>query len=155
MSDYRDRDKNGFRKVIRIAGFVVLGILGAAVIAFLFGFFVMLLWNWLMPSIFGVREINFWEAFGFVLLIKLLFGGENGINVKNISQENRRKKHGDVCYKTKAEDMPWQEELKTWKPDGSAENWKYFDSYWKKEGRKAFDSYIRKIVEGQKNDDSI
>ena len=33
------------------------------------------LWNWLLPSIFGLRQITFWEALGVLLLSRILFGG--------------------------------------------------------------------------------
>lgn len=33
------------------------------------------LWNWLMPSIFGLRMITYWEAMGLLVLSKLLLGG--------------------------------------------------------------------------------
>jgi len=36
---------------------------------------VMLLWNWLMPEIFGLPELSFLQALGLFLLCKLLFGG--------------------------------------------------------------------------------
>lgn len=39
-----------------------------------FGECVMLLWNWLMPEIFGLPTINFWQAAGLLLLCKILFG---------------------------------------------------------------------------------
>ena len=38
-------------------------------------FIVMSLWNVLMPSIFAVRAINFWQALGLLVLSKILFGG--------------------------------------------------------------------------------
>ena len=34
---------------------------------------VMLLWNWLMPTIFGLTTINIWQAGGLILLCNLLF----------------------------------------------------------------------------------
>ena len=40
-----------------------------------FGAIVMLLWNWLMPSIFGLGAISFWQALGLLVLCRLLFGG--------------------------------------------------------------------------------
>jgi hypothetical protein len=40
-----------------------------------FGFVVMELWNALMPQIFGLRALTFWQALGLLLLAKLLFGG--------------------------------------------------------------------------------
>ncbi len=42
-------------------------------LAFLFGLVVMALWNWLMPGIFGIRPIAYWEAWGLVLLAHILF----------------------------------------------------------------------------------
>lgn len=36
---------------------------------------VMELWNLLLPEIFGVRAISFWQALGLLVLSKLLFGG--------------------------------------------------------------------------------
>jgi hypothetical protein len=40
-----------------------------------FGFVTMHLWNWLMPTIFGLRPIHFAQALGLVILGKILFGG--------------------------------------------------------------------------------
>lgn len=53
---------------------VVWGI--AVVLAFVlvFGLFVQLLWNWLMPAIFGLRPITYLQAIGLLLLIRVLFG---------------------------------------------------------------------------------
>jgi hypothetical protein len=39
-----------------------------------FGEAVLHLWNWLMPTLFGLRTINFWQAIGLLLLSWLLFG---------------------------------------------------------------------------------
>lgn len=46
-----------------------------AVFIAVFGGIVMLLWNWLMPGIFGLPTIGFWQAAGLLLLCKILFGG--------------------------------------------------------------------------------
>ena len=35
---------------------------------------VYLLWNWLVPTIFGLPEISFIQALGLIGLVKLLFG---------------------------------------------------------------------------------
>ena len=63
---------------LRIAGLVVLGVIGAALFALVFGWLVMILWNWLMPAIFHLGEIGYWQAFGIVILAKLIFGGIGG-----------------------------------------------------------------------------
>ena len=33
------------------------------------------LWNWLVPSIVGWRQITFWQALGILTLCRILFGG--------------------------------------------------------------------------------
>ncbi len=43
--------------------------------ATVFGGLVMLLWNWLMPCIFGLPELTFCQAVGLLVLCKILFGG--------------------------------------------------------------------------------
>lgn len=43
-----------------------------------FGLLVMVLWNWLMPEIFGLTALTFWQAAGLLLLCKILFGGLGG-----------------------------------------------------------------------------
>jgi membrane protein implicated in regulation of membrane protease activity len=40
-----------------------------------FGAVFMLLWNWLMPVIFGLVTVNFWQALVLLVLARLLFGG--------------------------------------------------------------------------------
>jgi len=41
-------------------------------------FVVMSLWNWLMPQLFGLHPIGFWQALGILFLSKILFGGFRG-----------------------------------------------------------------------------
>jgi len=52
--------------------------IGFLAIAAGFGAVVMLLWNWLMPSIFGLGAVNFWQALGILILCRLLFGSFGG-----------------------------------------------------------------------------
>lgn len=44
----------------------------------LLGLFVMLLWNWLVPELFGLTAISYCQAVGLLLLCKILFGGFGG-----------------------------------------------------------------------------
>lgn len=53
-------------------------ILFAAGIAALLSFFVLRLWNWLMPELFGLHTINYGQALGLLILSKILFGGFRG-----------------------------------------------------------------------------
>ena len=55
-------------KAIKILVMVIVAVLA-------FGFVTMNLWNGLMPAIFGLKVITFWQALGLLLLAKILFGG--------------------------------------------------------------------------------
>lgn len=57
---------------------VPMAILGMALFIFVGGEVVKLLWNWLLPSLFGWRQIRFWEAVGLLALCRILFGGFGG-----------------------------------------------------------------------------
>jgi hypothetical protein len=43
-----------------------------------FGAAIWQLWNWLMPGLFGLPVIGFWQAVGLMALCWLLFGGWRG-----------------------------------------------------------------------------
>jgi hypothetical protein len=51
-----------------------------AILLVLLGYPVMLLWNWLMPVLFGLSEITFWQAIGINILCTILF--RPTINIK-------------------------------------------------------------------------
>jgi MFS family permease len=55
-----------------------LFILGALAFLGAFGWVVMSLWNWLVPTVFGWRTISFWQALGLLLLSRILVGGFGG-----------------------------------------------------------------------------
>jgi len=58
--------KNSFEIFAAFLGMV-------AIVVVLLGYPLMLLWNWLMPVIFDLPEITFWQAIGLNLLSTILF----------------------------------------------------------------------------------
>lgn len=62
-----------------VCGFVVLG-----------GFVVVWLWNWLMPVIFHLPIIGFWQALGLLALTTILFNRPHSLG--HGSRERRRKR---------------------------------------------------------------
>jgi len=52
-----------------------LAILGMLVFMAIGGGIVQQLWNWLVPSLFGWRQVTFWQALGLLALCRILFGG--------------------------------------------------------------------------------
>ena len=83
---------------------VIKWIVAGFVFALLLGAVTMLLWNWLVPSLFNGPEIRFAQAFGLLVLARILFGGWGG-----------RKCHdgrGDPSWKHR-----YQEKLSTMSPE--------------------------------------
>ena len=115
-----------FMKILKIIGMVIVGIIFAVLIAFLFSYIVRALWNWLMPELFGLKTITYWQAFGIVILSKILFNnighGDKGSHGKH------RKRH--IC-----------------EPHDS----KHYDDFWKAEGKAAFEAYVER-AESEKTD---
>ena len=64
-------------KRYRIARAVKFLLFGAVAVT-LFSGVVMGLWNWLMPAVFGLRVITFWQALGLLVLSRILFGRFGG-----------------------------------------------------------------------------
>src|ERR1700690_484428 len=55
-----------------------VAILGIVVFAWIGGELVMHLWNWLLPDLFGWRQVTFWQGVGLLALCRILFGGVSG-----------------------------------------------------------------------------
>ena len=73
-------------KMIFIVPLAILGMLAFAAIG---GEIVMKLWNWLLPPLFGWRQITFWQALGILVLCRILFGG-HGWHASGRSNFRRR-----------------------------------------------------------------
>ena len=76
-------------KIVMGIGFGILGV----GLMFLFGWVVMLLWNWLMPDIFGLTRVTYWQAWGLLLLSCILLKGNHfGSDGGGKRGDRRRKK---------------------------------------------------------------
>jgi hypothetical protein len=115
---------------LRIAGMVVLGVIGAALFALVFGWLVMILWNWVMPTVFHLGEISYWQAFGILVLAKLLFGAIGG-----------GARHGGPRHNPWGGN-PWRGGRHEGGHD--RDNWRYYRRFWEEEGHKAFEDYVQK-----------
>ena len=74
-------------KIVRVVGWVLVGLCAAAALGLVLGFVVMWLWNWLMPVIFGLPVIGYWQAVGLFVLCHLLLKSPPG--------HHRGQHHGD------------------------------------------------------------
>lgn len=111
-----------------IAGAIIVGTILIGGLAVLFGYVVMWLWNWLMPMVFGLPTLTFWQAVGLFLLSKALLGGiGGGGSCKNKSSKKCEKKE---------------------KTDFS--KWKHYEEFWKEEGDACYQAYVEKKQEPTK-----
>jgi hypothetical protein len=74
-------DEVGKEIAENIAHGIARGIAIGIALAMAFALFILLgglvvqwLWNWLLPDIFGLRQITFWQALGLLALCRILFG---------------------------------------------------------------------------------
>jgi uncharacterized membrane protein YraQ (UPF0718 family) len=105
---------------------VFAGILMALCFGLIFGYFIMLLWNSLLPDILGLKEITYWQGTGLVIMFRLLFGS-HGYH----KQGQPFKK-----YQTHRVSQQYQ---------GSSTRRDYYQAWWQTEGAEA----LRKYIENQ------
>jgi len=110
-----------------IIGWVIFGIFAAIALAILLGYGIMWLWNWLMPELFGLTTIGYWQAIGLFALSKILIGSI-GCGSGSSSSSKKKKKSSNK------DDMNCNDFSK----------WKQYDQFWKEEGENAFNSYLNK-----------
>lgn len=125
---------SAFWRGMRIVGMVIFGVLTAACFGLLFGLIVRALWNWLMPAVFGLPMINYWQAFALVLLTRILFG--------TIGMRGEHRTGGHLHERwDNDEGWKWTWE---WNGDdcGSWRKWRYYDEWWRTEGKAAYARYV-------------
>lgn len=54
-------------------GFILI----VAIVSLILALPTMLLWNWLMPILFGLTKITFWQALGINIFTSILFKSSN------------------------------------------------------------------------------
>ena len=91
--------RKGFHPA-KILGFVLLGMFFIVLV----GWIVQLLWNALLPSIFGLPSITLWQAIGLLLLSKILFG--------KIGSPGQSPSHKAKRWKNKWKNMSDEEKAK-------------------------------------------
>ena len=79
------------RRWIFLAPLAILAMLLFIVIG---GEVVMKLWNWLLPPLFGWRQITFWQGLGLLALCRILFGG---LGIHGSGRSNFRRRMRDRC----------------------------------------------------------
>ncbi|WP_428565989.1 MAG: hypothetical protein ACP59X_05610 [Solidesulfovibrio sp. DCME] len=71
----RNGNRSGRSRAALLTIHILGGLLLAATLALAFGFVVLWLWNGLMPQLFGLPPVGYWQAVGLLLLGRILTGG--------------------------------------------------------------------------------
>ncbi len=116
-----------------IIGWVILGVLAVVGLAILFGFVIMWLWNWLMPVIFGLPLLTYWQAVGRYILFKIILGSSGGGGKSHKSSKHSK----SSCKK---------------EPKSEFSKWKYYDDFWKEEGDRAYKEYVERMSNDTSSD---
>jgi hypothetical protein len=121
--------------ILKYVGYGILGVIGFTGLVVLGGFVIMWLWNWLMPSIFHLATITYWQALGLAILFRLLVGcggHARGWHHKHKGKHWYHGFHGHCCGQ-KADCC-----------SSDTDKWKHYDDFWKEEGEKAFGDYVKR-----------
>ena len=135
MTQYVEhREKGKVEKYVSRAFKIFFMIIFAILFVLLMGYGIMWLWNWLIPDLFGLKTIGYWQAVGILALARILFGGLGGHHSKKSDRKKKRK----YCNNSKDD----------------FSKWKFYDQYWEEEGQSAFDDYLERLQKNntQEND---
>ena len=113
-----------------IVGWVVLAIMGIVALGILFGFVIMWLWNWLMPALFGLSLITYWQAVGLFILAKILIGGCGGGHKGGKVHRRYKERFRDRCEENSKDEFY---------------KWKYYDKFWNEVGEKVYKEFVERI----------
>jgi len=140
METIENQDKNsyccggrGFRPL-----WIFLGIIGFTAFVFLFGAVIMWLWNWLMPVIFHLGVISYWQAVGLAILGRLLFGSFHHGHM------NHHRGRGSAGFWRHGHHKYDNDRCKDYYNSGK---WNYYDQFWSEEGERAFNDYVTRKTE--------
>ena len=88
--------KHWIKMLVLVAIWALIAIAG-------FGAAVWQLWNWLMPGLFGLPVIGFWQAVGLMALSWLLFGGWRGAGGVQGRRHRGRHRHHHLTVEERAQ----------------------------------------------------
>ena len=111
-----------------VVGMIIVVVVVIAVVVAVAGLLVRWLWNHLMPGIFDLPNLSYWQAIGLFVLAQLFFGA--GVKIET----------GNKTVKKAAKQEPEQKP----KIDADPTEDDKYQEWWKNEGKQAFDLYKTK-----------
>lgn len=124
----------GTHAPLKITGMVLGGLALAAGFGLLFGMIIVWLWNALMPGIFGLPLIGYWQGVGLFVLGRLLVGGVRFD--KGQPGHGGHRHHPDHCQAGGPGDWPASGQAGPWHSEC-----REFDMFWQDHGQQAWDDW--------------
>lgn len=129
-------EKKTSDKVAAVAGMIVLAIVVIFAVAFIAGLVVSWLWNRLMPGIFSLPAITYWQAMGLFILAQLFFGSGSRIVSGNKASTKLSGRSNQIDNQVAVERVD---------EDG-------YEDWWRREGKQAFEAYKKSAYVADKYD---
>ncbi len=128
MMSYKKRVKSKVKKTFGIIGMIIGGIAFLVVASFA----IMWLWNWLVPVLFGLATITYWQGLGLAVLGRLLLGGF-GSGHKSCDDNDKPVRSEIKKEFSKEFNREFDEEFD-----------KSYDEWWETKGKKSFKDFMDK-----------
>lgn len=125
----------------RIAGLTIIGVISAVLFALVFGLLVKWLWNALMPGIFNLGEIGYWQAVGLIILAKLIFGHFGQPYSRRVRERTDRFHHSTAPGHFCDGEGSFKDRFR---------KWNHYRQYWEDEGKAAYDQYVERKENARK-----
>lgn len=133
MENYFKHKMRGKNPIV-IVGIVLFGMVAIGALAILFGYILMSLWNWLMPELFDLPMITYWQAVGLFFLAKILFGFGSGSG--SSSSKKSKYKDGEYCGNKRNKKRDFSK-------------WTHYDKFWEEKGEKAYNDFLESMENGE------
>jgi len=117
MDNIKKEKFDSMPKWLKIIVFTVIGLVVALIFGFVFGVFVMLLWNYIMPQIFQLPYISYLQGVAIFLFFKILIGF-------NLNHQDKKIKHDRII-----------------KDRNNLKKYRYYDEWWNKEGKQSLSNF--------------
>jgi len=118
-----------------------------------------MLWNALMPNIFNLPEVSYWQAVGLVVLAHIFFGSHNTFSNRGSRRDKVRRKVKDIHARAEANgrSISYDNDFKSKSDEGkhiyvddNGHEYHYnsFREFWNDYGRDAFDKWLNRKEPG-------
>lgn len=128
--------KKGKFKILML---VILALAGISLV----GTLIMLLWNWLMPDIFGFQKISLIQGFGLLILAKILFGGMES-NTNSKPNYNNLDQNTQSFIKESIHQEIEKNNIKDYALGEATDADELYEEWWSKEGEAHFEEFLTK-----------